>query len=76
MLEVRSPRRHGADGAVSANRRSLGQQALHDLEQLAEGDAIECRKQAFARLHALWNGKSPVALTPSPEEMIRSDRER
>ena len=76
IRDLPAPLHEDPQRRARANRRSLGQQALHDLEQLAGGDAIKRRKQAFARLHALWNGKSPVALTPSPEEMIRSDRER
>ena len=59
-----------------AHKRSLGQQALHDLEQLAGGDAMERRKQVIARLHELWDSQSPVALTTPPKELIRSDRER
>lgn len=76
IRDLPAPLHEDLQRRARANKRSLGQQALHDLEQLAGGDAIERRKQAFARLHALWSSKSPIALTPSPEELIRSDRER
>ena len=58
------------------HKRSLGQQALHDLEQLAGGDALERRKRALAGLSQLWEGKQRVALITPPEELIRADRER
>ncbi len=58
------------------HKRSLGQQALHDLEQLTGGDALERRRRALARLRHLWDGRQPVALITPPEDLIRADRER
>ncbi|WP_415408745.1 FitA-like ribbon-helix-helix domain-containing protein [Synechococcus sp. A10-1-5-9] len=76
IRDLPAPLHEDLQRRARANKRSLGQQALHDLEQLAGGDAIERRKQVFASLNSLWDGKSPMTLTPSPEELIRSDRER
>ena len=53
-----------------AHKRSLGQQALHDLEQLAGGDALQRRRLALARLNQLWEGRPRVALTAPPEDLI------
>ena len=76
IRDLPAPLHEDLQRRARANKRSLGQQALHDLEQLGGGDEIESRKQVLTRLNALWDGKSPIALTPSPEELIRSNRER
>ena len=59
-----------------AHQRSLGQQALHDLEQLTGGDVRQRRQQALAKLSQLWVDKPPIDFTVMPEDLIRADRQR
>ena len=47
IRDLPAPLHEDLQRRARANKRSLGQQALHDLEQLAGGDAIERRKQVF-----------------------------
>jgi hypothetical protein len=58
------------------HRRSLGQQALHDLELLAGGDALQRRLRTLTRISQLWEGRQHVAPITPPESLIRADRER
>ena len=59
-----------------AHKRSLAQQALHDLEQLAGGDPRQRRAAALARIATRWRDQSPPSWRQTPEELIRADRER
>jgi len=56
--------------------RSLSQQALSDLQQVAGVDAIQRRQQALDRIAQRWTGRPPLDWPASPEELIRADRER
>jgi plasmid stability protein len=57
-------------------RRSLSQQALSDLQQACGGDPRERRRQALIELAALAQEEGTQSFDPSPEELIRQDRER
>ena len=59
-----------------AHRRSLAQQALHDLEQLAGGDPRQRRVAALARIASRWAEQPAPTWPQTPEELIRADRER
>ena len=59
-----------------AHRRSLAQQALHDLEQLAGGDPRQRRRAALARIAQRWSDQQPLIWPQTPEELIRPDRDR
>lgn len=58
------------------NRRSLSQQALSDLQQACGGDPRERRRQALMELAVLAQEEGIQAFDPSPEDLIRQDRER
>ena len=58
------------------NRRSLSQQALSDLQQACGGDPREPRRQALLELAAMAEEEGNPRFAPSPEELIREDRER
>jgi len=58
------------------NRRSLSQQALSDLQQACGGDPRERRRQALMELAALAQEEGTQPFDPTPEELIRQDRER
>lgn len=58
------------------NRRSLSQQALSDLQQACGGDPRERRRQALLELAAMAEEAGNPRFAPSPEELIREDRER
>jgi plasmid stability protein len=57
-------------------RRSLSQQALSDLQQACGGDPSERRRQALMELAALAEKAGSQRFDPSPEDLIRQDRER
>ena len=59
-----------------AHKRSLAQQALHDLEQLAGGDPRQRRRAALARIAKRWSDQQPLIWPQTPEELIRADRDR
>jgi plasmid stability protein len=58
------------------NRRSLSQQALSDLQQTCGGDPHERRQQALMELAVLAQEEGIQPFDPSPEDLIRQDRER
>jgi plasmid stability protein len=66
LLQLRARRAH----------RSLSQQALMDLKEACGGDPRERRRQALAELAALAAERDGAAFEPSPEALIREDRER
>ena len=66
LLQLRARRSH----------RSLSQQALMDLQEACGGDPRERRRQALAELAALAAERGCNAFEPSPEALIREDRER
>lgn len=55
--------------------RSLAQQAIVELRRIPELTAGERRKRVLARIRAT-SQKPGAALTPSPETLVREDRER
>jgi len=57
-------------------RRSLSQQALSDLQQACGGDPRERRRQALMELAVLAQVEGIQPSDPSPEDLIRQDRER
>ena len=66
LLQLRARRHH----------RSLSQQALVDLQQACGGDPRERRLQALNALQALAEQQPLRRFDPSPEELIRQDRDR
>jgi plasmid stability protein len=66
LLQLRARRYH----------RSLSQQALVDLQKACGGDPRERRRQALAELAALAEERGGASFEPSPEALIRKDRER
>ena len=66
LLQLRARRSH----------RSLRQQALMDLQEACGGDSRERRRQALADLAALASERGGAEFEPSPEALIREDRER
>lgn len=66
MLQLRARQHH----------RSLSQQALSDLQHACGGDARQRRRQALADLQALALEAGNPVFEPSPEALIRQDRER
>jgi plasmid stability protein len=66
LLQLRARRHH----------RSLSQQALVDLQQACGGDPRERRLQALKALQAMAQQLPPRRFDPSPEELIRQDRDR
>jgi plasmid stability protein len=66
LLQLRARRHH----------RSLSQQALVDLQQVCGGDPRERRQQALNALQAMARQLPPRRFDPSPEELIRQDRDR
>jgi hypothetical protein len=56
--------------------RSLSQQALVDLQQACGGDPRDRRQQALKTLQALAEQQPLRRFDPSPEELIRQDRDR
>ncbi|MFM7676241.1 MAG: FitA-like ribbon-helix-helix domain-containing protein [Synechococcus sp.] len=61
---------------AQAHKRSLSQQALVDLETIAGGDARDRRRQLLDRIARRGPLAAALAPVPTPEEMIRADRER
>ncbi|WP_254959321.1 MULTISPECIES: FitA-like ribbon-helix-helix domain-containing protein [unclassified Cyanobium] len=61
---------------ASAQKRSLSQQALADLEAIAGGDPRQRRQQALERIAQRWQQRPALQWNASPESLIRSDRER
>ncbi len=61
---------------AQAHKRSLSQQALADLETLAGGDLRLRRQAALERIEQRCNQREPLEWHPSPEELIRADRDR
>ncbi len=66
LLQLRARRHH----------RSLGQQALSDLQQACGGDPRERRRQALTELQVLAKQAGGRPFEPSPEDLIRQDRSR
>jgi plasmid stability protein len=66
LLQLRARRHH----------RSLSQQALMDLQQACGGDPCERRQQALIALQAMAQQLPSRRFDPSPEELIRQDRDR
>ena len=66
LLQLRARRHH----------RSLSQQALVDLQQACGGDPRERRQHALNALQAMAQQLPPRPFDPSPEELIRQDRDR
>lgn len=58
------------------HKRSLSQQALHDLEQLAGGDPRQRRARALERIAMRWRDQPSLRWDQTPEALIRADRER
>lgn len=58
------------------NRPSLSQQALCDLQQACGGDPRERRRQALMELAVVAKEEVIQPFNPSPEDLIRLDRER
>ena len=54
----------------------MSQQALSDLQQVCGEDPRERHRQAFVDLQALAIEAGKPVFHPSPEELIRQDRER
>jgi plasmid stability protein len=61
---------------ASAQKRSLSQQALADLESIAGGDPRQRRRLALERIAERWQQRQALPWEESPESLIRSDRER
>ena len=59
-----------------AHKRSLAQQALHDLEQLVGGDSRQRRRAALVRIAKRWSDQQSLIWPQTPEELIRADRDR
>ena len=57
-------------------RRRLSQQALSDLQQACGGDPRERCRQALMELAVLAEEAGSQRFDPSPEDLIRQDRER
>lgn len=56
--------------------RSLAQQAVTELKKLPEVEARRRRQETVSRLLARLEAAPGQALEPSPEELVRQDRER
>lgn len=56
--------------------RSLSQQALLDLQQACGGDSRERRADALDALQQLAHQEGGLHFDPSPEELIRQERNR
>ena len=56
--------------------RSFSQQALADLEAIAGGDPRERRRQVLDRLSRRGPVTPALSADPTPEDLIRTDRER
>ena len=65
LLQLRARRSH----------RSLSQQSLMELQETCGDDPRERRRQALAELAALAAERGGVAFEPSPEALIRENRE-
>ena len=61
---------------AQTNKRSLSQQALADLEAIACGDPRERRRQVLNRLSQRGPITPALSADPTPEDLIRADRER
>ena len=61
---------------AQTNKRSLSQQALADLEAIACGDPRERRRQVLNRLSRRGPITPALSADPTPEDLIRADRER
>lgn len=66
LLQLRAKRNH----------RSLSQQALIDLQEICGGDSRERRREALRALQVMAKQKPVQRFDPSPEELIRLDRDR
>ena len=55
--------------------RSLAQQAVVELRRIQTLTAVERRQAMIARIRATLQ-KPETALSPSPEDLVREDRER
>jgi len=55
---------------------SFSQQALNDLQQACGGNPRERRRQALADLQAWATLEKLAPFDPSPEDLIRQDRDR
>ncbi len=66
LLQLRAKRNH----------RSLSQQALIDLQEICGGDSRERRREALRDLQVMAKQKPVQRFDPSPEELIRFDRDR
>ncbi|AFY28574.1 hypothetical protein [Cyanobium gracile] len=61
---------------ASAQKRSLSQQALADLEAIAGEDPRQRRRLALERIAERWQQRQVLPWEESPESLIRSDRHR
>lgn len=61
---------------AQVHKRSLSQQALVDLEAVAGHDPRERRRRVLARIHRRGPLGAALGVDPSPEALIRADRER
>ncbi|MEA5391451.1 hypothetical protein VB738_09285 [Cyanobium gracile UHCC 0139] len=61
---------------ASAQKRSLSQQALADLEAIAGGDPRQRHRLALERIAERWQQRLALPWEETPESLIRSDRER
>lgn len=66
LLQLRAKRNH----------RSLSQQALTDLQEICGGDSRERRREALRDLQVMAKQKPVPRFDPSPEKLIRLDRDR
>lgn len=57
-------------------RRSLAQQAVVELERMADVDARDRRLRALAELREHITGDGELRVSRSPVEVLREDRER
>ena len=79
IRDLPDPLHEALQARARAHKRSLAQQALHDLEEITGGDRLQRRNAALARLQDHWRGLASLASPtwdPTPEELIRADRNR
>lgn len=76
IRDLPGPLRENLELRARRNRRSLSQQALSDLQQACGGDPRERRRQALMELAALAEAAGHQRFDPSPEDLIREDRDR
>ncbi len=76
IRDLPDPLHEALQARARAHKRSLAQQALHDLEEITGGDRLQRRNAALARLQDHWRGVPSPTWNTTPEELIRADRNR